>query len=284
VACDYIALSWRGQRTIAILSRSVEARVTDDELIEAADRNMVGAFASLVPNLGHPAGGVESFGGVTAVATGLPVPFYNPVLVLSHAATGEYLRAAVEWVRAKGLPAAVLVREDIDGFVEAVCGELGLTADPWRSPAMVLDPIPDLPAPPAGLELRRVHDEASLADWHLALSSSENLRRAFPRSVLGSGSTALVTGYVDGAPVSAAAAIRTDEVVGIYAVGTLEPFRGRGLGTALTWAAVAMGREWGCRLAVLQASEMGFGVYQRMGFRTVGRYVEYEPAGPDAKD
>jgi GNAT superfamily N-acetyltransferase len=250
--------------------------MTEDELIEAADRNMVGAFASLVPRVGHPKGGVVQFGRVSAVATGLPVPFYNPVLVLSATATLDDLRAAVGWTRDRGFAPAVLVREDLDGSFGVVCGELGLAADPWRSPSMVLDPIPDIPPPPAGLDVRQVRDTKALDEWHFAASSGESMRRACPASVSEDPSTALLTGYIDGAPVSAAAAIRTDEVVGVYAVGTLEAFRGHGLGTALTWAAIARGLDWACRLAILQASELGFPVYQRMGFRTVSRYVEYE--------
>jgi GNAT superfamily N-acetyltransferase len=254
--------------------------VTEDELIAAADRNMVGAFESLVPNVADPKGGIARFGGVTAVATGLPVPFYNPVVVVSPAASAEELRQAVGWVRARGLSPSVLIREELDQRFDAACADLGLVVQMWRSPSMVLESIPLSPAPPPNLVLRRVRDAATLDDWHRATSSSDNLRRAFPRSLVGSTTTGLITGYLDGAPVSSSAAIRTDDVVGVYAVGTLDAFRGRGLGTALTWAAIEIGREWGCRMAVLQASEMGVGVYRRMGFRTVGRYVHHEPPRP----
>ena len=65
---------------------------------------------------------------------------------------------------------------------------------------------------------------------------------------------------------------------GICAVGTLAALRGRGLGTAMTWAAIEIGVGWGYRVAVLQASELGFRVYERMGFRIVDRYVLYTPA------
>ena len=38
---------------------------------------------------------------------------------------------------------------------------------------------------------------------------------------------------------------------------------------------MAAGGEWGSDTIVLQASEMGQSLYQRMGFRTVERHVEY---------
>jgi predicted acetyltransferase len=69
-------------------------------------------------------------------------------------------------------------------------------------------------------------------------------------------------------------------VVGVYAVGTSTVARRRGIATAMTWAAVQAGREWGCAAATLQASEMGEPVYRAMGFETVARYVTFEEPRP----
>jgi GNAT superfamily N-acetyltransferase len=71
-------------------------------------------------------------------------------------------------------------------------------------------------------------------------------------------------------------AIRTGDVAGVYAVGTLERARHHGVGAAATWAAVSAGQAWGCNTIVLQSSEMGLPVYTAMGFRTVTRYAIYE--------
>jgi GNAT superfamily N-acetyltransferase len=97
----------------------------------------------------------------------------------------------------------------------------------------------------------------------------------------------LLAGYLDEMPVATSVAIRSENVVGIYAVGTAESARRRGIGTAMTWAAIEAGRAWGAKAAVLQASEMGEPVYRAMGFRTVAGYVSYDepapaPAGGDA--
>jgi GNAT superfamily N-acetyltransferase len=68
---------------------------------------------------------------------------------------------------------------------------------------------------------------------------------------------------------------RTDEVVGIHNVATIESARGRGYGTAMTWATIA-DAEPGVRVAVLKASALGRPVYERMGFRAVVEYEELE--------
>ncbi len=50
-----------------------------DALREACDRNLTAAFAALVPHTEAGNGEIRSFGAVVAVATGLPIAFYNPV-------------------------------------------------------------------------------------------------------------------------------------------------------------------------------------------------------------
>jgi GNAT superfamily N-acetyltransferase len=85
----------------------------------------------------------------------------------------------------------------------------------------------------------------------------------------------LFNAYVEGRPAGHSAAIRTGDVSGVYAVGVPDEFRLRGIGSAVTWAAVQAGCEWDCDLAVLQSSPMGFGVYRRMGFEVLTHYAIY---------
>jgi ribosomal protein S18 acetylase RimI-like enzyme len=73
-------------------------------------------------------------------------------------------------------------------------------------------------------------------------------------------------------------AIASRRAAGVYNVGTLQAARRRGVGTALTWAAVAAGRELGLDCAVLQSSEMAVSMYEAMGFRTVVQYAVFSSA------
>ena len=87
---------------------------------------------------------------------------------------------------------------------------------------------------------------------------------------------AFFVGYVAGEPACTSALVPTTVVAGIYWVATLERFRGRGYGAALTWRAAWAGRQQGCRVASLQASQLGLPVYARMGFMHDRDYARFD--------
>ena len=60
-------------------------------------------------------------------------------------------------------------------------------------------------------------------------------------------------------------------VAGLYECGVVERARRRGVGAALTGAALHAAREMGCDLAVLNATPMGERLYSRLGFAPTGR-------------
>jgi GNAT superfamily N-acetyltransferase len=70
------------------------------------------------------------------------------------------------------------------------------------------------------------------------------------------------------APSACAVAFDDGTTVGVYLVGTATAARGRGLGTAVTAGALAALPE---RPALLTATTAGRPVYERLGFRVVGR-------------
>jgi GNAT superfamily N-acetyltransferase len=76
-------------------------------------------------------------------------------------------------------------------------------------------------------------------------------------------------GSVDGGAVTVAVSCELEGVVGVYFVATLPEARGRGYGAAITDAAA---RANPSLPAVLQSSDLGRPVYERLGFRTVSRY------------
>jgi ribosomal protein S18 acetylase RimI-like enzyme len=84
-------------------------------------------------------------------------------------------------------------------------------------------------------------------------------------------------GYLEGVPVASAEVVFGGGVAGLYSVCTLEAYRRRGFGTALTAHALLAARAAGCSHAILQASTEGAGIYARAGFEAFGEITEYKP-------
>jgi ribosomal protein S18 acetylase RimI-like enzyme len=82
---------------------------------------------------------------------------------------------------------------------------------------------------------------------------------------------------LDGENVATGMAFDLDGDCGIYNVGTLEHARRRGLGTALTALLLYDARARGCRTASLQSTDIAERVYAALGFRDLGRILEYVP-------
>jgi ribosomal protein S18 acetylase RimI-like enzyme len=84
-----------------------------------------------------------------------------------------------------------------------------------------------------------------------------------------------VLGCLDGQRVAAAIAYDHRGDCGIYNVGTMPHARRRGLGTALTAQLLHDARQRGCTTSSLQATEMAEHLYAEVGFRDLGRFIEY---------
>jgi GNAT superfamily N-acetyltransferase len=104
----------------------------------------------------------------------------------------------------------------------------------------------------------------------------------FDERLLEQPDVAVYVGSTDGRPVSVGLGLRTGSTIGVYNIATLEPYRGRGYGAAMTARVVDDGAAAGCTTAILQASDMGYPIYERLGFRTVVRYHGWVEPAPTA--
>jgi len=76
--------------------------------------------------------------------------------------------------------------------------------------------------------------------------------------------------------VSTTATIECGGTVGVYNVATMPEFRRRGYGEAVMRYALADAeRVRAPRPIVLQSTEAGLRLYEKMGFRTVARFSVY---------
>jgi GNAT superfamily N-acetyltransferase len=249
--------------------------------VAAADRSFVGSFLKLVE---HVAGAeARPIGGVTAYATGLPISLFNGAVVVEPAAPSD-LTEAIGWLARREVPFEIFIRADlVDGLAATVAGHR-LAATPLPYPGMIMAARADPPPAAPGVAVRRVGDEAALDGYQSILLANgappEVAHQMFGTSWLADPDARLFAASLDGVPVATGLAIRTGDVSGVYNIGTHPAARRRGVGTAVTAAAVDAARAWGCDRVVLQASPMGESLYRAMGFRTVVTYRSWTGRGP----
>ena len=181
------------------------------------------------------------------------------------------------WVGPADQPAGLGALLEGAGLVRAE-GEVAMAAD--------LGSLRPGEPTPRGLAVRRVRTHSELADF--ARVNAANWAppdvdvlvfydRAAPALLADDSPLRFYVGYVDGHPVATAELAEGGGVVGLYNVATLEGYRRRGFGSALTLRALLDALARGHRAAVLQAAADGVGVYARVGFRPFGEVVEYKP-------
>jgi hypothetical protein len=223
--------------------------------------------------------------GVVSVMTGLPMDWFNQILIEGEEAAPAGVVAAVTQTRAGRGHFVVRLREGIDDRFIPTLIQAGLVpaGGETSTPGMVAFPIDhDAIAAHAspGLEIRRVTDAADIDAHRQVVTEGFGSDPAVAlgtacRDLLDRPGCVVYVGYANGAPVVSGLGWRTGRTIGVYSIATVAPARRRGYGAAMTARVVADGMVAGCDVAALQASQMGRPIYERLGFRTVVRYVAY---------
>jgi GNAT superfamily N-acetyltransferase len=86
-------------------------------------------------------------------------------------------------------------------------------------------------------------------------------------------------GRIAGRDVASAIAFDHYGDCGVFNMGTLEPFRRRGVATALLTRHLEDSFDRGCSTASLQSTPIAERLYLSAGFRDLGRFFEYVPQG-----
>ena len=262
----------------------------DATLAELEHENFIASGALAVGQV--PGALVRHDDGVAVVLSGLPLLLFNQILLERADATPGAIGAAVAAARARDHRFVVDLRVGTDDAHVRTVTSLGLVPlddGPWI-PGMAMFPITDDDGaergPDPALDIRRMVDQVGIDD-HLAAAaggfemSLESIRPIITPRLVASPDVALYVGYLDGAPVVSGLGIRTGRTIGVYNIATVPDARRRGFGKAMTARVVADGAAAGCDVAVLQASDMGKPIYERMGFRTVVEYVGYVEPTPE---
>jgi len=163
------------------------------------------------------------------------------------------------------------------------CTMAGLTPAP-AEPVMVLPssrwhPAPRLP----GVDCRRVEDWSALQIFNETMDRAHELRQTefwLSRPLLGTPNLHLMIALLDDEPVAAGVGYAAEGVIDLGGIATVPNRRRRGIATTVTWELILSGGQSGGHAAYLCASEMGFRVYLKMGFRHVQNMMVWTSPRP----
>ena len=239
-----------------------------------ADRAARGLHAHWRTQCGYVAGGeVAERDGVLLTVTNLSDGTLNCAFLTGRPADPA---AAVEWFvsefERRGLRPGMELRSGLHPDVEELLRRRGFTVV-VRRPAMTTT-LPARPVEAHGVEVSEVTSDDDLAAFRAIQSEvfemTPRVTEAFlPRAALDVPGVRWFLATCDGVPCGTAAASLSEHGAGIVGVGTAAAFRRRGVGRAVTSAAVAWAAENGADLAWLYPSAMAQRMYERLGFTTL---------------
>ena len=245
------------------------APLDDDELYHRGAATLLSSWEEYARGANGAA--VQRLAGVaTAIFHNEPErSIYNNALLergLTADARGEAIAAMESAYRHAGVRRFAAWVHESDQAMRSDLVDRGYRVDEvTRAMGMELDDI----------RVLRSQFELEHGDW------SEHLRVAeLPRALLTGiepGAFHILVGSLRGERVSTGIAFDHGRDCGIYNVGTLKAARRRGLATALMTMLLHDAVSRGCRTASLQSTAMAERVYAAVGFRDLGRILEYVP-------
>lgn len=249
------------------------------DLATDANENLRRAFGTLADEA-QP-GECRLFGSLTAASAGVQVPLFNRIFAFESPSIDE-LSAAIAWLNERAVPFWVTATEPAVEGIEDHQAALDLVKVA-EQPGMATTALDEIPSRNSVAEITEVTDPDEREEFSTVTASAfempPDVTEEVDQAALAAENVRLFLGRVDGRPAASGLLIQTGDVAGVYSIGVVEAFRRRGIGEAMSWTVLRAGREAGCRVGVLQSSEMGYPLYQRMGFETVVTYHLFEPAG-----
>jgi GNAT superfamily N-acetyltransferase len=273
---------------------AMEARMTfsthsRDEIAAAMEQNMVGHMSYAAARMEEASVSADCC--LICVDSGLPTDTFNVVCGanLERDQAEARIQSTIDWFRERGQPFSWWIgpssnptdlpeRLQHHGLVHAE-DEAGMICN--------LTTLDTNPVPIPGIEIRQVRGPEQLHQLAQTVATNwdppdRHVISFYDRSasiVLASDSPLRFwLAYSGDQPVAACETYLGNGVAGLYAVVTRQPFRGRGIGTALIHTALLRACADGYGVATLQASGQAQRIYERLGFETWGVFREFKPA------
>jgi GNAT superfamily N-acetyltransferase len=228
------------------------------------------------------------------ICSGVPFPIFNWAFNSRFAVSDaeDLVRDTVRHFYERGVPFVwgIFPNDRPQGLREKLLSA-GFVEDDAPAMAIDLGRLPMTP-PPKELTIEPVRTRAQVDQFAKTLNDGDfqaapAIAEAIPDVLRPSLSEKLAEldlrcflGYLDGKAVATSAWFCCAGVVGVYGVATVPSARHRGIGAAMTLAALEDGRSLGFRRGVLVATKMGEPVYRRLGFEELFRVRQMESPAP----
>ncbi len=204
---------------------------------------------------------------------GIPeVPAFDCAIPVGPPLLSGDLAAVASWYG--GRRHSLLARADRDGALIDEARRRGYRLEATDGAYALAGPATSA-ARPEGLEVVEVSEAALIEEYGRVGWAAEGLAPvgiAIARRARSLG-FALLLGLHRGAPCATSLAAVHGSVVGVYNVAVAPELRRRGIGSAMTAAAVEAGRRRGATAGYLRARPEIAGLYERLGFRKAFDYA-----------
>lgn len=146
--------------------------------------------------------------------------------------------------------------------------------DDWKSMAIDLKSTPESFDIPEGMEIKEVLNLDELKIWTDVLVESFEFPKiavSYKKYFINSGTQNLnfqyYLGILNGKPVASAVLFKGEEAAGIFYIGTIPKRRREGIAKAMVYHLLNKAKNEGYNISILNASEMGYPLYKKIGFK-----------------
>jgi|GEM_PF-2104665 len=144
----------------------------------------------------------------------------------------------------------------------------------WRAMAIDLKTVSERFNVPEGMTIKEVLNLEDLKIWTDVLVKSfefpiivESYKKYFINAGLENLNFHYYLGLFNDKPVSSSVLFKGDRAAGIFYIGTIPKARGKGLAKTMVYYILNKARNEGYDISILQASEMGYPLYKKVGFK-----------------